>query len=812
MPKIAKIFTKTILFALVANLIIGNSAFGQIAQRGGSTNAISTTTSITIAKPTGVVSGDVMIANIAQGGNNNTAASLSGWTIVDGRSLGSGGANRYGTVLYRVADGTEGANFIFTLGAGVDAASGSVIAFSGVNATGGVKADGSAGGPFDVDPGTLNLEGNASTIATALGITTVSANAAVIMLSAAAGNNPTWSSWTSTSPGGLTELYDNPNGSNTKSSVGAAWAIKATGGATGNGTASLSPGERNGSILIALKPNPSATLSPSGTRYILVGGSVSLTATAANYSGSGNYTYTWTAAGATIPGANPNNIAASSDSKSLTYAAAGTYTVRVTIARSGSATLLTNITTVIVAPVPAVPNMWASSSNGTQISGYTVVNGIYINGPTNIFAPTFPGTTTGGTTTAAIGKNDQGGPLDGYFYWLPNTAGNGGVVEVFAATSTGTDHTRIGSVDVNGSNTSNLGFVRLGMGPDGNGWILAGDATNLYLAKFMSNGVNPVTITTVPLILSGGFISTFQNGDVCVLGNNNLYALANDGSGLTQIFIGSLNNPTVTLTKKWDLVDQSNVPFTGSVNGVAFDAIGSLYITTAVGLYFIDQATINGPAGTVQCTLIDPETGLQDLGSAWFPTGSTLPVTLVNFLGSYDKQKTTLMWETENMMNFSHFEIERSTTAGNFASVGIKNPQGNGMSRTQYQYVDDLSGVNGSTFYYRLKMVDIDGHFKYSNVLVIRKDKKTTDLVVNPNPVMSGVNKATANFTTSTSGKINFNVIDMSGKVVLTQQNSVSPGNNSVTINNLDRLQSGIYMLQLHDGETRTTAKFYIVH
>src|SRR5438045_4128411 len=106
-----KIFTKLMFSALVVCLTIGNTAFAQILQRGASTSATSTTTSITITKPTGVVSGDVMLVNIAQGGNNSNAASLSGWTIVDGRSLG--GSARYGTVLYRVADGTEAASFTF---------------------------------------------------------------------------------------------------------------------------------------------------------------------------------------------------------------------------------------------------------------------------------------------------------------------------------------------------------------------------------------------------------------------------------------------------------------------------------------------------------------------------------------------------------------------------------------------------------------------------------------------------------------------------------------------------------------------------
>ncbi len=103
--------------------------------------------------------------------------------LVDGKDLGGSTARR-GAVLYRVADGSEGANFAFTLGSGVTSAVGDIVAFSGVNATGGFKADGTAGGPFDVDPGAISLANSATVNATS--ITTNSANAAVVMLGMAA--------------------------------------------------------------------------------------------------------------------------------------------------------------------------------------------------------------------------------------------------------------------------------------------------------------------------------------------------------------------------------------------------------------------------------------------------------------------------------------------------------------------------------------------------------------------------------------------------------------------------------------------------
>ena len=232
----------TVIITIIFSFLSGSVAFATIAQRDGATTGTTTSTSLPIAKPTGVLAGDVMIVNIAKVGNNTTAPSLSGWTLIDGRSL-AGGTLRYAAVLYRVADGTEGSSFTFALGSGTNGAVGSIVAFSGVNTSGAT--------PFDVTPGTISVQASQTGVVAA-SITTASANAAVIMFGEAAASSPTFSGWTTTSPGALAELYDNRVG--TTASVGAAWAIKATAGSTGAGAATLNGAERNGGILIALKP------------------------------------------------------------------------------------------------------------------------------------------------------------------------------------------------------------------------------------------------------------------------------------------------------------------------------------------------------------------------------------------------------------------------------------------------------------------------------------------------------------------------------------------------------------------------------
>ncbi len=477
--------------------------------------------------------------------------------------------------------------------------------------------------------------------------------------------------------------------------------------------------------------------------------------------------------------------------------------------------------------------IYASANSGTTIQTFSLTNATRNADPAQLANPnlSFPNTTTGAIRSAAIGRNAQPAQATGFFYWTGNTGflnnqatPNQGVVEVWASDANGNGQIKVGSADLNtAGNTSELGFVRLGMSPTGKGYILASDnATTLILAEFQSNGLNPVTITvTDPSVqLVGGAVATFKNGDICFSGQGNIYALANnDQTGATQIFTGAPNGVNTVLTKKFDLIENANgpgpgddIPFTGTVNGLAFDVLGSLYVSAsggAPGLYWINQATVNGPNQTVDCVTVSggPISGLTDLASYYFPNETLLPVDLISFTGALKGSVTTLNWETENEQNFDHFEIERrADNAGNYVQVGIKSAVG---GSGHYSFDDNLGLVTGKAFNYRLKAVDVDGKFKYSNVILVRKDQKSiTGIAVNPNPVIGGL--ATIRFTSLLNGTAVFNVLDLGGKVVLTQQERVYEGNNSITLNNLDRLQPGNYLLQMKDGENTLITKFTV--
>ena len=565
---------------------------------------------------------------------------------------------------------------------------------------------------------------------------------------------------------------------------------------------------------------PAVTLNPASTQNVTAGATINFTAQRNSNSqnwtgGNSQFTFTWSSspAGVTFTN-NPNTVNGTTSSTVASFPTTGTYQITCFVQEGGGGLNATSVATTVNVSAPVPANIWATSSNGTQISGFAVSNGTYQSGPNNIFAPTFPGGTTGGSSTAALGRSAFPSLNLGHFYWLPNTAGNNGVVEIFAATSTGANVTRVASFDVNGAgNNTSLGFVRLGMGPDGTGWILAGDGTTLFLARFVSNGVNPVTVTIedASVNLVGGAVSTFQNGDLCISGSGTIYALANDGNGVTQIFIGAPAGANTTLTKRWDLVTPGGGNFSGTVNGVAFDVLGSIYISTGAGLYYINQNTANGPAGTVQCSLVVAMTGLQDLASNVFPAQSTLPVTLLNFSAAYRNGVTVLNWETENEVNFSHYEVERKTESGaDYIIVDSKQANGN-AGRSAYTSSDNISSLTDGVVYYRLRMVDVDGKFKYSNVIMVRKEKKTiTGISLSPNPVISTAN-ATVRFEAASNAVVNLRVMDMAGRQVLAQQNNVTGGTNSIQVNNLNRLQPGLYIIQLVNGNELSSFKFSVV-
>ncbi|TLV00324.1 T9SS type A sorting domain-containing protein [Dyadobacter luticola] len=109
-----------------------------------------------------------------------------------------------------------------------------------------------------------------------------------------------------------------------------------------------------------------------------------------------------------------------------------------------------------------------------------------------------------------------------------------------------------------------------------------------------------------------------------------------------------------------------------------------------------------------------------------------LPVDLTYFKAEKRERNIGLSWETTWEKNSKAFEIERSTDLQIFETIGTLNAAGETAGRTQYNFTDE--NPLASTSYYRLKMIDQDDSFSFSNVIDVVNVRQETTLIVAPNP------------------------------------------------------------------------------
>jgi uncharacterized repeat protein (TIGR01451 family) len=180
-----------------------------------------------------------------------------------------------------------------------------------------------------------------------------------------------------------------------------------------------------------------------------------------------------------------------------------------------------------------------------------------------------------------------------------------------------------------------------------------------------------------------------------------------------------------------------------------------------------------------------------------------LPLTLLSFNGVYKNDIGILYWSTANELNVKKFRVERSVNGNGFLVAGDVIATG-GTNVSNYQFQDNLANIIGNKFFYRLKEIDNDGKIKYSQVILLERNRNIKPSV-HPNPA-TGI--ATVNMTSDSRTVITISVMDAVGKNILKQSATIFEGNNSVQINNLQQLPPGFYSVLIQDGSNKYSIPF----
>jgi hypothetical protein len=193
------------------------------------------------------------------------------------------------------------------------------------------------------------------------------------------------------------------------------------------------------------------------------------------------------------------------------------------------------------------------------------------------------------------------------------------------------------------------------------------------------------------------------------------------------------------------------------------------------------------------------------IDNVYFTSSSPLPVSLVDFTAKASKNVTNITWTTLSELNNKGFVVEKLTDGGNFKQIGIVAGKGTSNLKNEYVFVDNTPNVRLN--YYRLKQIDLDGRFTYSQIVSVKFSKnELMSFSFFPNPAKE-VLKINVGLVENENATIR--LINIYGQSVITKMIKKSLATSIINVD-ISKIASGIYYLEMRDGENTSVQKVVI--
>ena len=335
---------------------------------------------------------------------------------------------------------------------------------------------------------------------------------------------------------------------------------------------------------------------------------------------------------------------------------------------------------------------------------------------------------------------------------------------------------------------------------------------------------------------------TLANFNVNTSTNKFSFDIYSQGTGVQSIRVGTTSyyiNYNNTALNSPVLSNINPKYTTGSPTGDYFGMTVQIVLgKIAVSILFSgngdgsgDFLSTTGPSGELICTVtlnISNQSALA--GVSWDLTNSAmqtptsqpmtnnyqgsfnspLPVELSSFTGKVvDGKKVDLNWITKTEVNNYGFNVERRIKEGEWNNIGFIEGHGNSNSPKNYSFTDNDLFAGGSNFQYRLKQVDNDGQFEYSDVVEVEIMPTQFELSQNyPNPFNPST---TIRFSLPIVTQLKINVYNMLGELVETlADGNYEAGFHKVSFN-ASSLPSGAYIYRIESSEFTQVRKMILL-
>jgi hypothetical protein len=215
----------------------------------------------------------------------------------------------------------------------------------------------------------------------------------------------------------------------------------------------------------------------------------------------------------------------------------------------------------------------------------------------------------------------------------------------------------------------------------------------------------------------------------------------------------------------------------------------------------------NGVTGADETSEDMNNTWIVDIPTPFLP----LPVELTSFIAAVTDNAVILNWSTASELNNQGFEVERKTE-GKFSTIGFVEGYGTTTEVQNYSFADN--NVEAGSYYYRLKQIDFNGSYEYSDIVeveVLAPDvfalQQNYPNPFNPNTMIT--------YSLAVDSKVTLKVFDVLGQEVVTLINgNVTAGRQEINFN-ASSLNSGVYFYQIKavgiDGNNFNSVKKMIL-
>ncbi|MBX2975076.1 MAG: T9SS type A sorting domain-containing protein [Ignavibacteriaceae bacterium] len=461
-------------------------------------------------------------------------------------------------------------------------------------------------------------------------------------------------------------------------------------------------------------------------------------------------------------------------------------------------------------------NTWLSAGNpgngAYAVAGIDANTAVVATGPTSgngsIFRTTNGGTSWTNVYTATgawfnfVDNFDantlwaQSDPTDGSFHIVKST--NGGAT--WALTS---NRPVAPASTVYGANSS---FYRIG----NTCWFGTGGASGSTLANRVYKSTNgadgPWTFASTAQQFTGSLAFSTATGAGLVgywQATNTLGKSTDGGATFTA------QATTIGLVKGLEYVRNTPITYAAGDNG--------LFVSLDNGATWTADLTPTGTASMLSVRF-------NESGTVGFAGGAggvllknivppVVPVEFTAFNASVANGKVMLDWSTATESNNQGFEVQRKLVESEdaqFTTIAFKPGAGTTTHAQNYNFTDDLSDFQATSVAYRLKQIDFDGRYAYSQEILIDNiapDKfELAQNYPNPfNPITS------INYQLPVSGNVTLTVYDALGKQVATLVNEFKNGGRYSVEFDGSKLSSGIYFYELRSGNFASVKKLVLM-